>query len=101
MAVRVLPRAKKTEVAGFMPDGRLKVRLTAPPVEGAANRALVELLAQLLEVRVAAIEVVAGATGRDKLVSVLGLAPELVDARLRAAGPSRPAARGKRRSPSR
>ena len=61
IAVRVLPRSKKSEVAGFMPDGRLKVRLTAPPVEGAANRALVELLAQVLEVRAAAIEIVAGA----------------------------------------
>src|SRR3972149_2074564 len=88
-------RSKKSEVAGFMPDGRLKVRLTAPPVEGAANRALVELLAQVLEVRAAAIESVAGATGRDKIVSVLGLAPELVDSRLRAAGRPKPAGRGR------
>ena len=79
ISVRVLPRAKKNEVAGFMPDGRVKVRLTAPPVEGAANRALVELLAQVLGVRAAAIEVVAGASGRDKIVSVLGLTPELVE----------------------
>jgi len=101
IAVRVMPRSKKSEVAGFMPDGRLKVRLTAPPVEGAANRALVELLARVLEVRAAAIEIVAGATGRDKIVSVLGLAPELVDSRLRAAGQPKPAVRGRRRSLSR
>ena len=96
--MRVLPRAKKSEVAGFMPDGRLKVRLTAPPVEGAANRALVELLAQVLQVRAAAVEIVAGASGRDIIVSVLGLAPELVDSRLRAAGQPKTAVRARRRS---
>jgi uncharacterized protein (TIGR00251 family) len=100
IAVRVLPRATKSEVVGFMADGRLKVRLTAPPVEGAANRALVEFLARVLEVRAAAIEVVAGAAGRDKIVSVLGLAPDMVDARLRAAGPKKPVAGSRRRSPA-
>jgi len=96
ISVRVLPRAKKNELAGFMADGRVKVRLTAPPVEGAANRALVELLAQVLAVRAAAIEVVAGASGRDKIVSVVGLTPELVEARLRAAGNGRAPAQAKR-----
>ncbi len=101
LTVRVLPRAKKNEVAGFMPDGRVKVRLTAPPVEGAANRALVELLAQVLGVRAAAVEVVAGATGRDKIVSVIGLTPEVVEARLRSAGEAKPAARAGRPARSR
>ncbi len=101
LTVRVLPRAKRSEVAGFMPDGRVKVRLTAPPVEGAANRALVDLLARVLGVRATAVEIVAGATGRDKIVSVIGLAPEVVEARLRSAGGAKAPSRAKRSTQSR
>jgi hypothetical protein len=71
LAVRVTPRASKNEIVEVLSDGTVKVHLTAPPVEGKANEALVKFLAEVLEVAPTRIEVVAGANGRDKLISVL------------------------------
>jgi uncharacterized protein (TIGR00251 family) len=71
LAVRVTPRASKNEIVEVLSDGTVKVHLTAPPVEGKANEALVKFLAEVLGVAPARIEVVAGASGRDKLISVL------------------------------
>jgi uncharacterized protein (TIGR00251 family) len=73
LAVRVTPRASKNEIVEALSDGTIKVRLTAPPVEGKANEALVKFLAQVLGVPASRIEVVAGASGRDKLVSVIDM----------------------------
>ena len=81
LRVRVQPRASKDEVGGER-AGALLVRLTAPPVEGAANAALVRALARALDRPPSAIEVVQGARGKDKLVRVAGLDPEAVRARL-------------------
>jgi uncharacterized protein (TIGR00251 family) len=64
-----------------MNDGTVKGRLTAPPVEGKANQALVEFLADVLDLPPSRIEIVAGATGRDKLVSILDLDTETVHQR--------------------
>ena len=72
LAVRVIPRARKTEIAGIRDDALL-VRLTAPPVEGAANDALVSLLAETLGVARRAIRIVAGAHGRQKRVAIAGV----------------------------
>ena len=71
IAVRVTPRASKNEIVEVLNDGTIKVHLVAPPVEGKANEALVKFLAQILGVTASRIEVVAGANGRDKLISVL------------------------------
>jgi uncharacterized protein (TIGR00251 family) len=71
LAVRVTPRASKNEIVEVLSDGTVKVHLTAPPVEGKANEALVNFLAEVLDVPTSRIEIVAGATGRDKLISVL------------------------------
>lgn len=60
----------------------LRVRLTAPPVEGAANRALVEFLARRLGVRRSQVRIVSGEASRDKVVAVEGLGAEEVQARL-------------------
>lgn len=79
--VRVVPRARKDEVAGLLGDA-LKVRLAAPPVEGAANRALVKFLAQRLGVRASQVHILAGHTSREKVVAVEGLPPKEVEARL-------------------
>ncbi len=84
-AVKVVPRAGRDELAGVQ-DGVLRVRLTAPPVAGAANRALVEFLADRLGVPRRDIEIVAGHTGHRKVVRVSGLAPEQVIVRLQAPG---------------
>ena len=71
-AVRVIPGASKNEVAGIQ-DGALKLRLTAPPVEGKANRACVVFLAGLLGVRRSALVITAGEKSRKKTVSVDGM----------------------------
>jgi uncharacterized protein len=70
--VRVQPRASRTELAGRHGDA-LKVRLTAPPVEGAANEALARFLAGRLDVPRSAVRLEAGATGRTKVLAVTGI----------------------------
>jgi uncharacterized protein (TIGR00251 family) len=63
--VRVIPRARRDEIAGER-DGRLVVRTTAPPVDGKANEAVRRLLATHLGVPVSDLELIRGATSRDK-----------------------------------
>lgn len=82
LAIRVTPRAKKDEITGILDDGTVKIRLTAPPVEGKANIALVVFLAKILDVPRRNIEIVAGSRGRDKLVSVLEMDANTLQARL-------------------
>jgi len=72
LRVRVRPRASKDALGGER-EGALVVRLTAPPVEGAANEALARFLGKTLGVAPSAVRVVSGATGRNKVVSVAGL----------------------------
>ena len=71
IAIRVVPRARKTEIAGRRGDA-LVVRLAAPPVEGAANTALVEWLARCLDVPSRAIHILSGQRSRHKRVAVAG-----------------------------
>jgi uncharacterized protein (TIGR00251 family) len=68
----VVPRASRTRVAGEH-DGRLKLQLAAPPVDGAANETLLAFLADALSVRRAALVLVRGAAGRRKTVRVEGI----------------------------
>ena len=72
LRVRVQPRASRDALAGER-EGALVVRLTAPPVEGAANEALSRFLGKALGVAPSAVRVVSGTTGRNKVVSVAGL----------------------------
>lgn len=81
--VHVVPRASKNEISGRYGEA-VKVRLTAPPVEGAANRALIEFLAAQLGVPESQIEIVSGAASRDKLVCVAGMTPQELEQRLAA-----------------
>jgi len=71
-AVRVLPRSSRNEIVGES-EGVLKIKLTAPPVEGAANKALVEFLSGKLKVAKSRISIVTGQSGRSKVVAVAGL----------------------------
>ena len=71
LKIRVQPRASRSEVVGWR-DGVLSVRLTAPPVEGAANDALVLLLARTLGRGRADIHILRGLSGRKKTVRVAG-----------------------------
>ncbi|UCC84701.1 MAG: YggU family protein [Gemmatimonadota bacterium] len=72
-AVRVQPRASRTEVAGAHGEA-IKIRLAAPPVEGAANAELVAFLAKQLGVSRSAVRIVKGERGRNKVVEVEGIA---------------------------
>ena len=81
LAVRVIPRAGRSGLAGTR-DGALLVRLTAPPVEGAANTALVEVLAKALGVPKRAVSIVSGDRGRSKRVKVEGGTVDFVNSQL-------------------
>ena len=65
----VQPRASRTEVVGIH-DARLKVRIAAPPVDYAANKALIAFLAKAFKVPKAQVELLSGATGRDKRIAI-------------------------------
>jgi len=73
LAVRVTPRASKNKIVEVLSDGTIKVHLTASPIEGKANEALLKFLAGILGIPQSRLEVVAGATGRDKLISVIDM----------------------------
>ena len=81
LTIKVVPRASRTEIAGLDPAW-LRVRLQAPPVEGRANAALVEFLAEKLALSRQAIAVVAGDRGRVKQVRIAGLDVASVRSRL-------------------
>jgi uncharacterized protein YggU (UPF0235/DUF167 family) len=79
-AVRLTPRAAVDRVEGVI-DGVLRARVGAPAVEGAANNALIRLIAEELGVSRSDVRIVAGATSRQKLVVVDGADPEAIVAR--------------------
>jgi uncharacterized protein (TIGR00251 family) len=84
--LRVQPGARERGLAGWRSDGSLKVKVPEPPEDGKANRAVIELLAERLGVRPAAVTVVRGASSRSKTVEVAGLTPGEIRARLGTAG---------------
>lgn len=79
---RVTPRAKRNEISQVLADGTIKVRLTAPPVEGKANRALIQFLAEVFDISSSKIELTAGRRSRDKVVSVAGIDNETAQVRI-------------------
>jgi uncharacterized protein (TIGR00251 family) len=78
LRLTVVPGASRTEVAGLHGD-RLKVRVNAAPEKGAANRKLLEFLAERLKVPKKAVRLSAGAGSREKTVEVLDLSQELAE----------------------
>lgn len=78
-SVQVRPRGSREAIEGSR-EGALVVRLTAPPVEGEANEALVRLLAARLNVPKAAVRILSGARGRIKRIAVTGVTAEQVRA---------------------
>ena len=80
-SVRLMPRGGTDRVDGVTLEGVLQARVSAPAVGGAANTALLRPLADELDVSRSSVRLVAGATGRHKLVMVEGLAPESVSRR--------------------
>ncbi|SPE57098.1 conserved hypothetical protein [Verrucomicrobia bacterium] len=81
LAIKLVPRASANEICEPL-GSELRVKVTAPPVESAANEALLRLLAQHLQCPRNRIELVKGQTSRHKVVKVYGLAPEVVAAKL-------------------
>jgi hypothetical protein len=77
-AVRVVPRSSRNQIVG-VEGGALKIKLTAPPVEGAANAALIEFVAEWLGVRRSAVSIVSGDKARNKLVRVSGVTRDQVE----------------------
>jgi uncharacterized protein (TIGR00251 family) len=81
IAVKVVPRAAKDEIVGWLEDA-LKVRVQAPPQDGRANRALEELLADALSLKKNAVTVTTGRASAHKRVSIAGLTREEIVRRL-------------------
>jgi len=80
-AVRVQPRARKNAIVGEIGDA-LKLALTAPPVEGRANEACIEFLAEFLKVPRSSITIAAGETSRNKIIRIAGMSAEELRRRL-------------------
>ncbi|HLQ11400.1 MAG TPA: DUF167 domain-containing protein [Ktedonobacteraceae bacterium] len=80
LTVRVIPRSSRNAIE--WDQGVLKARITAPPVDGAANDALIALLAERLGMPRRSISIVRGATGRQKIVEIAGMTEAEVTARL-------------------
>jgi uncharacterized protein (TIGR00251 family) len=78
IAVKVTPRAKKNELTGVTEDGTVKIKVTAPPVDGQANQALVKFLAEFFDIPQSNVEIIAGQTSRDKLIAISSVDPQVV-----------------------
>lgn len=82
ITVRLQPRASRDEVLGWNEEGALRVRVKAPPVDGAANSALLQLLAKTLGVSKSQVTLITGATARNKIIEIDGLTADELRSRL-------------------
>ena len=82
LSVRVIPRARRSGLGGTRGNALL-VRLTAPPVEGAANSELIEVIARTLGVATRAVSIVSGERGRLKRVKIDGITLDIVNSKLK------------------
>ena len=84
LSVVVVPRAARLSIEQLA-DGAIQIRVTAPPVDGAANAALLRFLADMLDVPRSRLEIISGVSSRRKRVTVDSLTPDELESRLRAA----------------
>jgi uncharacterized protein (TIGR00251 family) len=84
LSVAVTPRAGKSAIEQRA-DGAIQVRVAAPPVDGAANAALVRLLAGALDIPRSRLEIISGETSRRKRIVIAGVTPDELESRLQAA----------------
>ena len=82
LAVRVTPRASRNEIVELLDDGTIKIRIASPPTDNEANETLLEFLSQILGVPKSRLDIVAGVTGRDKLISVVDMDAETANQRI-------------------
>jgi uncharacterized protein YggU (UPF0235/DUF167 family) len=80
--VRVTPRASQNKIAELLDDGTVKVHIAAPPVDEESNLVLLNFLADVLGVPKSRLDIVAGVTGRDKLISVMDMDAETTHKRI-------------------
>ena len=80
-AVKIHPRARKDAITGELEDA-LKLSLKAPPVEGRANEACIEFLANLLKVPRSSVTIASGETSRDKVIRIAGMVADEVRRRM-------------------
>ncbi|HYY69072.1 MAG TPA: DUF167 domain-containing protein [Terriglobales bacterium] len=80
-AIRVQPRARKNAILGQVGDA-LKLALAAPPIEGRANMACIEFLAEFLKVPRSSITIAAGETSRNKVIRIAGISADEVSRRI-------------------
>ena len=95
LEVYIQPRASKTELAGTH-DGVTKIRIAAPAVENAANRALIEFVAQHLGIAKRCVRIVSGGAGRRKILEIDGPSSAAIAAALRQEGIDHGAGNGRR-----
>jgi len=81
LRLKIQPRASRSEIAGVL-GGELRITVTAPPVDAAANEAVLRLLADELDCPRGAVQLVRGATSRHKVVRIVGIGAEEIAKRL-------------------
>lgn len=82
LAVRVTPRASRNEIVEILDDGTVRVRLATSPADDEANAVLLDFLSEILGVPKTKLDIVAGAVGRDKLISVVDMDVETAHQRI-------------------
>jgi len=83
LRLNIQPRASKNEITGIHGETTLKIRLTSPPVEGTANSACIEFLANILEIKKSQIEITSGQKSRIKHLKITGISLEEVGGKIR------------------
>lgn len=82
ITIRVIPRSSRNEVSEIQDDGTIKVRLKAAQTDENANPMLIQYLAEILRIKPDQLEIVAGVSGNDKLITILDLDKETVQERI-------------------
>jgi len=80
-AVKVHPRARKNAITGTVGDA-LKLALTAPPVEGKANQAVIEFFAELFQIPRSSVTIASGETSRNKVIRIAGVSKPVAEQKL-------------------
>lgn len=82
ITVRIGPHASRNEISEILPDGTIKIRLAAPAGDAHVNPALIQFLANILQIAPNLIEIIAGQSGKDKLITILSLDSDMVQERI-------------------
>ena len=76
--VKITPRSPKNEISGVLDDGTIKIKLTAPPVDGKAKQSLIKFLTDYFKINSKSIAIISGQTSHTKLISIDGLSLEVL-----------------------